>query len=914
MQDEEKNRLTAGVSISLKKQQFKGIDDIVRWHTQQIITIQSMQIGCSTNETQLERKCIPAMLSRVPPKDMPKIKRIKGRRAVSDMNSAQSQQSSSRKNRAEQYCNKYRYYDSLRFLIYKFVNLGILTQPTRTAFDMVLDKLKTYLKGLGISLDSRTEDRCYGKAVSVAYLRIITTLFEFRKPRSELMLVATPFSDIDPWTLKDEDFSYKIHDDDLDLMLSQMNKRDSFDNIRFVNESGEIVQSLFVRLNSERAYDKNDKCMFFLRLIQQSAPPIAGKVYRHCPESLVGEFYKQWVSVHHSNFEHFVKCVSPLMTISLEDTVRAIWLSRSEFVPDKLILFEKLLLRLGINCLKKDVLSNVYDDKKRKAMFKTSRVEVNEDNECSTYYSYLKLGKLKEVVSVLASDNSGKSEESNTYPEGFEVYFDRLTIRDMLEDFKTVKDTQGYYYKSPSRINANNEPFFGIVNLAEGRLPDWQSVGPDGKVHALGSGLAKKWKDHIPKESFSKSCQDEQMEIKKAAFAKRQRKEKSTDTSLEKWKVSTKHHMPIIEISESQNGGMKDSSVVYLNINWIEKNFHTQNKKLEEVNPLIVFFQSLGYRYDGIKITEKQREECEEKCRQRFTNNCARDKDGSKRAMLEEILRKDLERLKEQTLPEGTPDSDAGLKILLGSPFLGYTIDEEGNRQERTCTPQLSLSVTIHHTEDVWFTEAANVPSMHATEILNLPKADSEKKRVDLVLPINTFASMKRLDSLCILEDGVSVEDYKALYELSYRFRNGVYYPYRFACPNHIKEQIHAMYKEDQKKYNFTTHYPHDAAFHEEKSYDCKRVKINGRWVWVKYEFLKQKNETESSFRPELQQRLESVFGPLQEHIVCQEEIGERQAEQELEVMLDRTVLEEENPEEDGPSESGPVRKHFRRS
>ena len=66
--------------------------------------------------------------------------------------------------------------------------------------------------------------------------------------------------------------------------------------------------------------------------------------------------------------------------------------------------------------------------------------------------------------------------------------------------------------------------------------------------------------------------------------------------------------------------------------------------------------------------------------------------------MLEEILKKDLERLKEQTLPEGTPDSAAGLKILLGSPYLGPTVDEYGNKHERTCTPQLSRSVTIHHT------------------------------------------------------------------------------------------------------------------------------------------------------------------------------------------------------------------------
>ena len=898
IQDEEKNRLTSGVSISVKKQQFKGIDDIVRWHTQQIITIQSMQVGCSTNETQLERKCIPAMLSRVPPKDMPKVKRMRGRRAISDMNSAQSQQSASKKRRAEQFSNKYRYYDSARFLIYKCINLGILTQPTRTAFDMILDKLKAHLKTLGISLDTRTEDRCYGKAVSLMHLRILTTLFEFPKPRSELMIVATPFSDIDPWTLKDKDFDYKIHSEDTKRILRDMNIRDNFENIRFVNARGEVVRSLFVKICLEKAFDENDKCVFYLRTIQQSANPMAGKVFPHCPESLVGEFYRQWVSIHHDNFEHFIKCVSPLMTISLEDTVRAIWLSRSEFVPDKFILFQKLLLRLGINCLKKDVLSNVDNEKKRKAMFKTMRVEVSEDSEYNTNYSYIKLGKLKEVISVLASDNSGKAEESNTYPEGFEVYFDKLTIKDLLEDYMSKRDTQGYYYKSASRINADNEPFFGVVNLADGKIPDYDQVGPDGKiVDSLGTGLARKWRDFKPAKSFSKATMDEQLEIKKAAFAKRQRKEQSASNSLEKWKVSTKHKMPIIEITESSNGGVKDSSTVFLNINWIEKNFSTRNQKLEEVNPLILFFQSLGYRHDGILITETQRAAFEVQCRARFQEKCERNPEDWERAQFEKSMKLDLERLQKQTLRPGSTDSEAGLKILLGSPFLGYTIDEQGQKDERTCTPQLSMSVTIHHTEDMWFTEAANVPSMHATEILNLPKMDSEKKRVDLLLPINNFATMKRLDSLCILEDGCRVEDYKALYDLSYKFSSGVYYPYRFASPNHIREQIHGMYEHD---YKFTAHYPHDAAFHEEKSYDCKRVSINGQWVWVKYDFLKQRKQNDNRIRPELRRQLETRFGRIEDEVVCQEEVGELEVEEQLnDLILDRTDRNEENPEEE---------------
>lgn len=888
MQDEEKNRLTSGVSIAVKKQQFKGMDDIVRWHTRQIITIQSMQIGCSTNETQLEKKCIKAMISRVPPKDMPKIKRIKGRRAISDMNSAQSQQSASKKRRSEQFSNKYRYYDSLRFLIYKCVNLGILTQPTRTAFDLTLDKLKAYLKGLGISLDSRTEDRCYGKAVSIMILRVITTLFEFPKPDAELMIVAVPFSDTDPWTLKDEDFDYKVHEDDAKRIIDGLNVNDNFEDIRFVDVRGQVVHKLFVKMGCEKAYDENDKCIYQLRTIQQAGPPKAGKVFPHCPESLVGEFYRQWVSIHHGNFEHFVKCVSPLMTISLEDTVRAIWLSRSEFVPDKFILFQKLLLRLGINCLKKDVLRETDDEKKRKAMFKTNRVEVSEDSEYNTNYSYIKVGSKKEVVGVLASDNSGKSEESNTYPEGFEVYFDKLTINDMLEDFAKVKETEGYYYKSPSRINDNDEAFWGVVNV-RGELPQWDRVGPDGIAgDSLGTGQTQKWRNYRPPSSFSKRTQEDREDCAKAAFAVRQREDTSCDSQFEQWTVSKSHSMPIVEITESAKGGFKDSSTVYLNINWIEKNYPNRDQKLEDVNPLILFFQTLGYRYDDIPITPAQKEVFVKECTERFNKLVAGDERN--RALYEEALKKDLERLEGLVIAEGQPDSAAGLKILVASPFLGYTVDEDGEEDERTCTPQLSRSVTIHHKEVMWFTEAANVPSAHAADMLNLPKSDAEKKRVDLVIPINNFATMTRMDFLCILEDGSTVQDYKALYNLRYRFPRGDYYPYRFASPNYIKEQIHAMYEEDD--YSFTTAYPHDAAWHEEKSYDCKRVLVNGQWVWVKYNFLKEKRENNNTLRDEMRERVDARFGRTQP-VVPQAEADSDEVEQHLNNLL----LVGENPE-----------------
>jgi hypothetical protein len=917
LQDEEKNRITANKCVAQKKVQYKDNNDIVRWHTRQIITIHSMQIGCSTNETQLERKCIPAMISRVPPKDMPKVRREKGRRAVSDMNSAQQQQSDIKKRRTDQFSNKYQYDDSLRGLIYKNINLGILTQPTRTAYDMVVDKCKAFMKNYGISFDSRTEDRMYGKAVSIMILRIITTLFEFPKPNSEQMIVAAPFSaDVDPWKLSDDDFPFTMHPDDFKRILKESNKKDNFDNVRFVDSSGTVVQKLFVQVNYQKALNEDDEPVYFLRTVQKSKNRRSGQrtpsFLKHCPESLVGEFYRQWVSIHHSNCEHFVKCVSPLMTISLEDTVQAIWQSRSETSPDKLPLFKKLLERLAINCLKKDVLREPSSNRKRRKMFKSMRVEVSEDNEYAVDYTYLLLGKLKEVVATLASDNAGKSEESNSYPEGFEVYFDKKTIRDMLEDFRSVKDTQGYLYKSPSRINDDNEPFFGVVQNADGTLPNWDLVGPRGEVYEPNQYNRRKdafhHKNFKPKQSFLSGTEDDKKECAKAGYAKRQRDENM---------ASTRHRMPVIEIVESGQGGIKDSSLVYLNLNWIEQNFATRNEKLEDMNPLILFFQTLGYRYDGIKITEAQRVKFAAECRERFRKNCERDVGGKNRDMLEKILKADLERLQKQTIPEGAPDSDAGHKILLGSPFLGYTINEDGERDKRTCTPQLSMSVTIHHSEAMWFTEKANVPSKNAAEILNLPTSESEKERVDLTFPINDFATMTRMDFLCILEDGFSRKDYKALYELQVPLNGRAYFPYRFASPNHIRKQIHDVYKQNfkpdgnKKLYPYTSHYPHDAAYHEEKSYDCKRVQVNGKWRWVKYEFLKQKNHSNSELSADQMQKLQSRFGSPVSVPMIEEEIGEREANRHLDELiqdrmqdatLEDNVEEEWEPEEQASS------------
>ena len=952
-QDEEKNRLTSGLSIAVKKQQFKGMDDIVRWHTRQIVTIHSVQIGCSTNETQLKKKGNKAMQSRVPMKHIPKLKRLKGRRGVSDMNSAKSQESTSKKRRADQFSNKYRYYDSLRFLVYKCINLGILTQPTRNAYDLIMDKLKAHLKGFGISLEHRTEDRCYGKAVCLMILRAITTLFEFPKPRADLMIVAMPYADTDPRKLHDKEFNFYVHEDDTKRIVDGLNLNDNFENVRLVNSSGQVLpDTFFAKMGVEKLYDENDSPAYFLRTVQTSPDPLGGKRYPHAPESLIGEFYKQWVSIHHSNFEHFVKCISPLMTISMEDTIRAIWLSRSEFVPDKYALFQKLLLRLGINCLKNEALRNPNDEKKRTRMFKVNRVEVSENSESRVDRTYVNLGPRSQVVASLAADNSKKGEETNTYPGGFEVYFDKNTIGDMLDDMRKVKDTQGYSYETATRIldddTADDSAHWGVVKLSHGILPSWGNVDPHGNVGTRVHN-EQRWRDFAVPETYSKSPPMYRDDWAKTAFARRQREEGSSDVPGDTWAVSKKHFMPVVEISDPSKGGRTDNSVVYLNINWIESNWKTRKQNLEDVNPLIVFFKSLGYRYDGIPITPAEKETFLDECRQRrdksvkkideeqkqyqtnFQNDCdqlhaqfnngrltaeARDRhlaqsqkrldDSIKEAeerkqQYEEVFKNDQLRLEKLVIRDDQTEADAGTKVLVGSPFLGYMVDENGVQIDRSCTPQLSMSVTIRHSETMWFTEAANVPSQKAAEILNLPERDTEKKRVDLVIPLNDFATMSRLDFLCVLPDGATVEDYKALYDLKFKYRDGVYYPYRFASPNYIRKQMHECYTKSGKEYTFTSAYPHDAAWHEEKSYDCIRKKINGTWVWVKYDI--QRREANSVLRDTLRSQVCKDFDMQErrfEEVVCTEDVQGMSAEMTAHVdALSGRVDLTENPEEE---------------
>ena len=75
-------------------------------------------------------------------------------------------------------------------------------------------------------------------------------------------------------------------------------------------------------------------------------------------------------------------------------------------------------------------------------------------------------------------------------------------------------------------------------------------------------------------------------------------------------------------------------------------------------------------------------------------------------------------------------------------------------------------------------------------------------------------------------------------------------------------------------------------------------VRENGQWVWVKYNFLKQKKELDTSLRPDLKGHRVPLWA-IQE-VVCQVVIGESLVEQQLnDLLLNAEDPSQRNPEED---------------
>ena len=884
--DEFKARTSSGQSTTLKKcQVIDPLTDIKVWKTMQIIALISVQQGMCTNDTELlHGKGDTAVMSRFAVTEIPIAKRLKGRRGVSDMNSAKQQQSMSKQRRANQYSGQYQYFDSLRFLIYKTMNLGILIQPEKNVFDMILNELKAYLKQIGVSVASRTEDRMYGKAVSFMILRILSALFLFPEEDSKLVIGGVPFTDEDHWKLPDSDFlKLRVHPEDLKKILDNVFEKDHFEDIRFVDPNGVTKATYYVDVGAEKAFDKDRNPKLKLRTMQESN---SGTWNFYCPKSCVGKFYKQWVSIHHNNFEEFVQTISPMMVLSFEDTLAAMWLTRDEIVPDRQIMVENLFLDLANDVLKKERLRNSDDEKKRNKEFLQYKTNADQDSEQRTNYTFLLLGPLKEVVAQLQTNKNSKQ---RGFPEGTDIYLDKKCIRHQLLALRNVKDQQGYQYLGPSRVTDKTrtneaEAFFGHVMLKSGEIPAWNVVARNGQKKQSFTEAAKSWKDSAGKDravpkTFSRATQNDKNDLAKAMYAKKQRQypEGHVSDGLVKQVLATDNKQPELIVTEV-NGKVRDTSLVYVNVNKIEQAWKSGkvHEMLEDSHPFIKFFKTLGYKHDGIKISKETAQKLIEEKEDLFEE--MKRQNPEQEAAYHKVLQADRKRINGLITSN---EWEQGRTVMLASGFVGTSVNENGIPQLRTSQPCISLSVKTPHRERDLFTENANVPSRHAANIIGINEADTKKETHDVRLPLNAQAYCKHLKKLCYFPDGVSESDFPQLYNYKVRPTNGApsFYPFRWACPDEINRSIHRNYLKKNGEYEFKNHYPHNAVWEEEKMYTCKRiVKEDGSIVWVPY-------NSERMLNPEGNQLDQNILSQLSQDfegtMYCVEDVQERRAQEE---------------------------------
>ena len=848
-QDIEKNRLTAALMYKLVRKQFKDKHDCQKWLTKMIITVFSAQTGSSTNETQLS-KFIPAMLSRKPPKFIPIIKRKDGNRSVSAMVSAQSQRSDSNKRQESRYDAKYQYYDMLRFLIMKLFNLGILPEPTRKVFSLIMDKMKDKMSDK-FKLNTRTELRIYGKAVQFMLIRVISTLFEHPKPNTKLCIGAAKVSNMDPWTMKDEKFQSLFVSEE---GMEELGRKEEC-MCSFVSATGEPFmdsKKFLVKMNEERVFDEKMKPVMYLRTFQRYGNgKFVGQVEDAdtLPETALGEFYKQWVSINHENFTRFVLTVNPLLTITVEDTVRAIWHTRSEICPDRFGLFEKQLLQIGINKLQNPDICDVGEKSKRDNLFFKIQENANGDSEISVNYNYVKLGTISEVIALLQNVNSNNSDkETDAYPDGFDVQSDYGTYREMIINMTKIQDSVGHRHLSPSRITKDNKPYWGYLHISSGTHPSFEqgsNIMPVGREpFAYGENL-QTWDQYRNRnDSLPTYSPREEREAKMLQYSLYQHKhpdgieENMSDAQVQDLRnqgrirvVSTDHKKPVLLI-KNNGTGIRDNSNCYLSINFIKENFKHRSTALEDLNHLLCFFkENLGYKYDGLKITQEEADRLKKKKAEAMQQAIKLAKTETEKEDLQMELDEELERL--DSIVAG-PNEMVGKTILLGSPYLGkakgkVSSMDESMTEKRVCQPQNSLAVHYKHKEVLFRTEAANVPSKQTAELIGLDITDAQKRTIDIDIPMNDFANMVRLEQLCELPEDKTVGDYRALLEADGS-------PYHFSSVNAMNELVHQSAQKG-KGYQFPNveniRYPDNAAWVEQMSYQHNYVKHADGWKWV---------------------------------------------------------------------------------
>ena len=210
-----------------------------------------------------------------------------------------------------------------------------------------------------------------------------------------------------------------------------------------------------------------------------------------------------------------------------------------------------------------------------------------------------------------------------------------------------------------------------------------------------------------------------------------------------------------------------------------------------------------------------------------------------------------------------------GLTILLGSPFMGRTIDEDtGEEGKRVCVPQTSLAIVVKHSENIKKMKRSNRPSGKGCETLVMPKSEARNDETVLSLPLNAWGWMKRAQHYLLLPNGLENQSKEPEHFFAgmYNAKHPVsgHYVYRKGCMDHINALAHedvvrktidlrdaigvvqstleepeeAVEKlQGQLKstdYLFGNQYPLSSSFHEYMSYDheydCSK-KLGERWL-----------------------------------------------------------------------------------
>tara|TARA_Y100000817_G_scaffold305974_1_gene290636 strand:- start:544 stop:5742 length:5199 start_codon:yes stop_codon:yes gene_type:complete len=862
--DEFKNKITAGMSTASVREQYRTPEDIVEWVTNTYNTLYSCHFAGSTNETRLKDTMEGSLRSRMAIKLVNGIQRNEGGRHRSDMSAGELQRTAENRRLAEVFDGIYKNKNQMVWLLNKLEDAGVHLEPTRVEFDLVVGKLKAWLRKKDISLKGRTIERMYGKAVNIMHQRVLATLFDLPKPDSKVVVGAVAFTKADPWALPEKDFQkIFIHENDLRKILSKIRQKAEYNNVRFVDERGVLLKRCFVDMGLMKAFEKGVQ-VYDLRLMQQGLDGSfldKSKVHYY-PKSCLGEFYKQWVSLHHpENLKHFARIVNPMLVISLEDTVQAIWQSRDDDIyPDTQPLFDKLLLNLGIRVLQNEALVDLTDKglRNRKTKFRTTNVEVGENSSVNTNWTELKLGPIDSVVTEINNLNKGKSCNLTLNPEGFETLMDAKTIRGELIDRTKIKDQHEHgmmLFTGPSRVY-KDEAFFGTVELAQGTEPDFTKVLPNGRVTDDDQKYKRSWEKWKPRANFKagKGPHDpDRLESARMMYAERLHKHPNGEERTEglvSRKPSRTHPQPICSIhGDGFKGGIGKKADVFLNINWIKQHWETRHTELERLNYLLLFFESLGYKHDNYGITEEEKIELlnQFEAKEKIELEGAREED---RQAIRDKWKAERERVRLLRLQQLK-------KILLGSPHLGDAVDATGAKKGRGCYPQLPMCVTVKHREKPWFSDVMNRPSEKAARMLGLSSAEANRQALPMNMPINAFGTIQRLHDLYLLPLNTKPEHFPALWKQKVL---------RWACPDHILTEMHKGRKPTDYLCNVPSHVcpMAYAAFLEQKNY---RKKVSKK---------KPQKSLGSAMLSELQQSV-SPTGPSAGPSTTRKRLSERQ-------------------------------------